>query len=202
MIDINPEDQYAICSGNTTLIELEAALPLGLQYRAPRLPITLEDWLLSGGIGILTMPPVRKDILGLTYTAAHGTISLGGTVVKNVAGYDAVRLVIGSDPSLTRRVRIQSATLRLRPRVPVVRLESQAEPDFTQLLALKAAYAIAYQKNQQWTLHAEFWGTQPNWGQISTTDLEPNLEMYDTQGIFPRVKHELSALEARVLNAL
>jgi FAD/FMN-containing dehydrogenase len=109
MIKINPEDQYAICSGSTTLIELEAALPLGLQYRAPRLPITLEDWLLSGGIGILTMPPVRKDILGLTYTAAHGTISIGGKVVKNVAGYDAVRLLIGSDTNLTRRVRIQSA---------------------------------------------------------------------------------------------
>jgi hypothetical protein len=71
-----------------------------------------------------------------------------------------------------------------------------------QLLALKAAYAIAYQKNQQWTVHAEFWGIQPNWGQISTNELESNLEMYDTQGVFPRAKRELSALETRVLNAL
>ena len=95
MIEINPEDQYAIVSGDTTLQELEATLPSGLQYRAPRLPIRLEDWLLSGGLGLLEMPPVRKEVLGLTYTAAHGTVSVGGRVVKNVAGYDAVRLVIG-----------------------------------------------------------------------------------------------------------
>jgi FAD/FMN-containing dehydrogenase len=204
MIEINPEDQYAIVSGDTTLQELEAALPSGLQYRAPRLPITLEDWLLSGGLGLLEMPPVRKEVLGLTYTAAHGTVSVGGKVVKNVAGYDAVRLVIGSDASLSRRVRIESAILRLRPRVPVVRLE-QARSEtatFSVLRELGAAYAVAYKSENTWRLRAEFWGSQPNWGEIVSSDLNPNLEFHDALGVFPRAKRELSALEARVLNAL
>lgn len=204
MIEINPEDQYAVVSGKTTLEELEAALPSGLQYRAPRLPLTLEDWLLSGGLGLLEMPPVRKDVLGLTYTAAHGTVSVGGKVVKNVAGYDAVRLVIGSDASLSHRVRIESATLRLRPRVPVVRLE-QARLEtatFSVLRELGAAYAVAYKQENIWNLRAEFWGNQPNWGEVVSSDLSPALELHDALGVFPRAKQELSALEARVLNAL
>ncbi len=204
MIEINPEDQYAVVSGDITLEELETALPSGLQYRAPRLPLTLEDWLLSGGLGLLEMPPVRKDVLGLTYTAAHGTVSVGGKVVKNVAGYDAVRLVIGSDASLSHRVRIESATLRLRPRVPVVRLE-QARSDtatFSVLRELGAAYAVAYKQETTWMLRAEFWGSQPNWGEVVLSDLSPTLELHDALGVFPRAKQELSALEARVLNAL
>jgi hypothetical protein len=204
MIEINPEDQYAIVSGDTTLEELETALPSGLQYRAPRLPLTLEDWLLSGGLGLLEMPPIRKEVLGLTYTAAHGTVHVGGKVVKNVAGYDAVRLVIGSDASLNRRLRIEQAILRLRPRVPVIRLE-QARSEtatFSVLRELGAAYAVAYKSENTWILRAEFWGNQPNWGEVISSDLNPTLELHDALGIFPRAKHELSALEARVLNAL
>ena len=203
MIEINPEDQYAIVSGDTTLQELEAALPSGLQYRAPRLPIRLEDWLLSGGLGLLEMPPVRKEVLGLTYTAAHGTVSVGGRVVKNVAGYDAVRLVIGSDASLSRRVRIESATLRLRPRVPVTRLEQATKTaTFSVLRELGAAYAVAYKQKNTWVLRAEFWGSYPSWGKLVSSDLDPALDLHDALGVFPRERRELSALEARVLNAL
>ncbi len=203
MITIEAEDQYAIVSGNTTLIELEDALPHGLQYRAPRLAMTLEDWLLSGGVGLLEMPPVRKDVLGLEYVAAHGSVSVGGKVVKNVAGYDAVRLVIASDASLERRVRIEKATLRLRPRVPVTRLEQRVQgTGFAVLRELGAAYAVAYKQNEHWLLRAEFWGTAPHWGEVVSTDLPANLELHDALGIFPRAKRVLSGLEARVLNAL
>lgn len=205
MIEIFAEDQYAICSGSTTLLELEDALPQGLQYRAPRLGITLEDWLLSGGVGQLEIPPVRKDVLGLTYTAAHGQVGVGGRVVKNVAGYDAVRLVIGSDSSLNRRVRINSAILRLRPRVAVHRLEEQVSAGhatFSVLRELGAAYAVAYKHLDHWYLRAEFWGNQPSWGTLVSHDLDPKLELHDAHGIFPRAKRELSGLEARVLNAL
>jgi hypothetical protein len=101
MIEVFAEDQYAIVSGKVSLLELEDALPEGLQYRAPRLPVSLEAWLLSGGVGLLNAPPVRKDVLGLTYVGAHGQVAVGGRVVKNVAGYDAVRLLVGSDSSLS-----------------------------------------------------------------------------------------------------
>ena len=204
MITIQPEDQYAIVSGDTTLLELEAALPTGLQYRAPRLALTLEAWLLSGGVGLLNMPPVRQDVLGLTYRAAHGQVSVGGKVVKNVAGYDAVRLVIGSDGSLSRSMRIESATLRLRPRVAVVCCEHRVDgtANFSALRELGAAYAVAYKQDSKWVLRAEFWGAAPNWGQVITSQLEPNLELHDARGVFPRHHGELSALEVRVLGAL
>ncbi|NJK45044.1 MAG: FAD-binding oxidoreductase, partial [Pleurocapsa sp. SU_196_0] len=125
MIEVNAEDQYAIVSGDVTLNDLEAALPDGLQFRAPRLGLTLEDWLLSGGVGLLNTAPIRSDVLGLTYAGTHGSVSIGGVVVKNVSGYD-LRFVIGSDPSLQKPVRLERAVLRLRPSANVTRLEQSA----------------------------------------------------------------------------
>ncbi len=201
MITIYAEDQYAIVSGETTLPELEDALPVGLQYRAPRLPMTLEDWLLSAGVGLLEAAPVRQDVLGLTYQAAHEQVSVGGRVVKNVAGYDLVRLVIGSDTSLTHRVRIQEAIIRLRPRVAVTRLE-QGKSNFSELRQLGATYAVAYRHANTWVFRAEFWGEAPFWGSLVSSQLPPETELHDMFGIFPRAKRELSGLEARVLNTL
>ncbi len=201
MISLYAEDQYAVVSGETTLIQLEDALPVGLQYRAPRLAITLEDWLLSAGVGLLEAAPVRQDVLGLTYRAAHDPISVGGRVVKNVAGYDLVRLVIGSDSSLSRRVRILEATVRLRPKLAVTRLE-QIKSNFSELRQLGANYAVAYRHNNAWVFRAEFWGQAPAWGSPASSDLTPETELHDMFGVFPRAKRELSGLEARVLNAL
>ena len=140
-------------------------------------------------------------MLGLTYQAGHDLVSAGGRVVKNVAGYDLVRLVVGSDTSLTRRVRIIEATLRLRPRVAVARLE-QSKSSFSQVRQLGAAYAVAYRQANTWVFRAEFWGITPTWGSPVSSDLLPETELHDALGIFPRAKHELSGLEARVLNAL
>jgi hypothetical protein len=203
MIEVFAEDQYAIVSGEVTLPELEAALPQDLQYRAPRLPLSLQSWLLSGGVGLLESPPVRKDVLGLTYHGAHFEVSVGGRVVKNVAGYDAVRLLIGSDSSLERGVKIKSAFLRLRPKMPVVRLEMLcSHADFEELRQLGAAYGVAYKTGSSWCLRAEFWGAAPMWGTPVQTDLDPALELYDALGVFPRPKPALSDLETRVLAAL
>jgi FAD/FMN-containing dehydrogenase len=204
VIEVNPEDQYAIVSGQVSLLELEAALPEGLQYRAPRLAISLQSWILSGGVGLLESPPVRKDVLGLTYHGTHGEVTVGGRVVKNVAGYDAVRLLVGSDPSLSREIQISRAILRLRPKVPVVRLEMPRSEDatFQRLRQLGAAYGLGYKANGGWQLRAEFWGIAPTWGTPVQTDLAPDLELHDVLGVFPRHNKILSDLESRVLAAL
>jgi FAD/FMN-containing dehydrogenase len=204
MIEVFAEDQYAIVSGKVSLLELEDALPEGLQYRAPRLPVSLEAWLLSGGVGLLNAPPVRKDVLGLTYVGAHGQVAVGGRVVKNVAGYDAVRLLVGSDSSLSGRCSIETATLRLRPRVAVSRLEMPRSDHatFHVLQDLGAAYAVAYKHNDVWHLRAEFWGTAPDWGVAVAGDFSPDLELHDALGVFPRQPQALSDLETRVLAAL
>jgi hypothetical protein len=204
MIEVFAEDQYAIVCGEVGLIELEDALPAGLQYRAPRLPISLEAWLLSGGVGLLESPPVRKEVLGLTYLGKHGEVTVGGRVVKNVAGYDAVRLLIGSDSSLSGDLGIKSATLRLRPKVAVSRLEMRCFDlaAFEVVRELGAAYAVAYKQDAVWQLRAEFWGDAPLWGQPVQQDLPPNLELHDALGVFPRQPQALSDLETRVLAAL
>jgi hypothetical protein len=204
VIEVFAEDQYAVVSGGVSLLELDVTLPDGLQYRAPRLPISLETWLLAGGVGLLESPPVRKDVLGLTYLGTHGEVSVGGRVVKNVAGYDAVRLVVGSDPSLGGGLSIQSATLRLRPRVAVTRRELQHSDlaDLPTLRDLGAAYGMAYKHNGAWRLRAEFWGNAPEWGEPVSGEVPPNLELFDALGVFPRPHKPKSDLEVRVLAAL
>jgi FAD/FMN-containing dehydrogenase len=63
---------------------------------------------LSAGFG-----RIRDHVLGLTLlTGAGERLSLGGRVVKNVAGFDLVRLAVGSGDRLGR---IEDVTLRLFP---------------------------------------------------------------------------------------
>lgn len=204
MIEVNAEDQYAVVSGEVTLEAVLDALPTGLVYRAPRLALPLEDWLLSGGVGVLNAPPLRADVLGLTYRGAHGAVAVGGIVVKNVSGYD-LRLVIASDPALERRVRIERAVLRLRPGN---RLEardqrvSEAElgGTFAALHEVGALYAYAARVDDAWLLRAEFEPGQARWGEPAS-DAFPRVSR-DALGVFPRVAPQRSALESALLESL
>jgi FAD/FMN-containing dehydrogenase len=205
MIEVNAEDQYAIVAGSATLTQLEDALPSNLHYRAPRIDLSIEDWILSGGIGILNAPPTRKEVLGLEYTGAHGTIQVGGRVVKNVAGYDAVRLIVGSDAALKKGVRIERATLRLRPKPRIVRLENVVQEsdlvrELETLKSLGAMFGFAHLLENAWRVRAEFWGTASDWG--SEASDKTGAELRDLQGVFPRPAESRSGLESLVLNAL
>ncbi|MGH7477917.1 MAG: FAD-binding oxidoreductase, partial [Longimicrobiales bacterium] len=79
----------------------------------------------------------RDHVLGLEIVTGDGRVlAFGGRVVKNVAGYDLVRLMTGSHGTLGFITRLH---LRLRPRPPLdraLRCEAAA-PD--PLLALSAA---------------------------------------------------------------
>ncbi len=205
MIEVSAEDQYAVVSGDVTLAALEAALPEGLHYRAPGVELTVEDWLLSGGVGLLQASPTRRDVLGLTYNGAHGSVSIGGVVVKNVSGYD-LRLVVGSDPALQKTVHIEKAVLRLRPSPAVTRFERTCDEAelpalWLELRQLGAAYGFAYQTDGAWRLRAEFWGGAPAWG-TPVSGPVPATRLRDELGEFPRVSLDLSDLERRVLAAL
>lgn len=62
----------------------------------------------------LRFGPVRGLVLGVTLVLADGTVARsGGTVIKNVAGYDLMRLVTGSLGTLALIARV---ALRLHPR--------------------------------------------------------------------------------------
>jgi hypothetical protein len=205
VLEVNAEDQYVIVSGDVTLDALKAALSTDLQYRAPNIGVTLEDWLLSGGVGLLNAAPIRSDVLGLTYAAAHGSVSIGGVVVKNVSGYD-LRFVIGSDPSLQRTVRLERAVLRLRPREQFTRLErtvneSHLDSSLGSLKKLGAIYGYAYPLEGAWCVRAEFRGDAPHWGNPASSAV-PGHDLRDALGAFPRVTRVLTDLERAVLGAL
>jgi hypothetical protein len=205
-IEISAEDQYAIIAGSVTLAELEDALPSNLHYRAPRCDLSLEDWILSGGLGVLGAPPTRKEVLGLEYAGAHGVVMVGGRVVKNVAGYDAVRLIVSSDASLEKRVRIERATLRLRPKPQILRLEkrvqeSEIASELEALQGLGAMFGFAHKLGETWRVRAEFWGEAPSdWGEQAQPSI--GLEFRDALGPFPRPTSSKSVLESLVLGAL
>ncbi len=204
-LEIHASDQYVIAPASTSLSDLEVALPKNLHYRAPLIDLTLEDWVLSGGVGLLAAPMVRKDVLGLTYSSSSaGFVQAGGRVVKNVSGYDLVRLVVGADPSLTQSVKLESLTLRLRPKLKITRLEqevSNLETGFEELRSLGAAFGLAYQQDNTWILHGEWWDATPNWGQPAL-EVVPKTVWQDALGMFPRVVKVLGSLEQRLLQAL
>lgn len=79
---------------------------------------------------------VRDQVLGITLVTGDGRIlRLGGRVMKNVAGFDLVRLAVGSRGSLGVVV---SASLRVFPRPAVDRLVVM-EGDLETLLAAARA---------------------------------------------------------------
>lgn len=206
MIQVNGEDQYALVSGDTTLEAIHAALPAGLRYRAPHLELSVEDWLLSGGVGLLNAPVLRGDVLGLTYSGAHGAVSIGGVVVKNVSGYD-LRLVIGSDPALAKPVRLETATLRLRPAAPLVTLEQETAESaiassLLNLRELGAVYGYAFPSVDAWRVRGEFRSDQlPDWGTQASSVISA-VGLRDALGAFPRAAPNRSALEQALLAAL
>ncbi len=115
-----PEDLVVRAEGGTTLGELGrrvAEAGQWLPFDPPGDPerLTLEEALLGGREGPLRTGygRIRDHVLGLRVrTHAGEELALGGRVVKNVAGFDLVRLVVGSGGRLGR---ILEATLRLFP---------------------------------------------------------------------------------------
>lgn len=76
---------------------------------------TLSALVLGGAVGPLTtgFGGLRDHLLGVTLDTPGGQrLMLGGQVVKNVAGFDLVRLVVGSQGALGR---IHEVILRLFP---------------------------------------------------------------------------------------
>jgi FAD/FMN-containing dehydrogenase len=208
-LEVHAEDCYAILPAEMTLAALDAGLPPNLHYRAPNLELALEDWLLAGGVGLLEAPPVRKDVLGLSYRSGETVVEVGGRVVKNVSGYDLVRLIVGSDPALGRAVGLETITLRLRPR-PVIaereveRPEDQLEFTFAELAALGAVYGVAYRPSEggSWRVRGVWHGAARGWGTSITTPVPLGVRLRDAQGVFPRAVPERSDLEKHILKAL
>ena len=115
----DPADLTLTADAGVTLAQLERLtgdhgqwLPLDPPRRARR---SLGGMLASGAYGPLQgkFGTPRDHVLGLTLVTGDGRVlELGGRVVKNVAGYDLVKLAVGSGGRLGI---VTSATVRLHP---------------------------------------------------------------------------------------
>jgi len=123
--DFNPADLVVTAGAGAPLATIAARLAargafLALDPPGP-LSRTLGGVLASGGPGPLAAQfgSVRDQVLGLVVVAGNGTvIRLGGRVVKNVAGFDLAKLVIGGHGGFGL---IAEAHLRLRALPPADR---------------------------------------------------------------------------------
>ncbi len=120
IIDYDPENLVVTVGAGATLADVQAALAEDGQWLPLRPPgggartvggvVALGSW----GPERLRYGAPRDLLLGLSFVSGEGRlISVGGSVVKNVAGYDLVRLMTGSAGTLGF---ITQCTFRVLPR--------------------------------------------------------------------------------------
>ena len=120
VLRLDAADLVATADAGCSLAELDAALAaagawLALDPPGPRAR-TLGQSLGGGAPGPLAAlyGPPRDQVIGLAFTAGAGTlVRTGGRVVKNVAGFDLAKLVVGGHGAFGM---IAEAHLRLRAR--------------------------------------------------------------------------------------
>ena len=121
-----PADLTAVAPAGVTLGELDAQLAAAGQ-RLPLDPPNAEGATIGGVLAVGTGGPLRtrhglpRDfVLGMTVLRADGElVKAGGRVVKNVTGYDLMRLWCGSLGTIGI---ITSVSLRVLPRVETIDL--------------------------------------------------------------------------------
>jgi glycolate oxidase FAD binding subunit len=134
VVEHAPADQIVVVEAGLALAELQRRLAAHGQRLAldPPLP---DGATLGGVVAANAFGPrrhrfggARDLVLGMTFVRADGTVARGGgKVVKNVAGFDVPRLLVGSLGTLAL---VATITLRLHPR---------PEADATVLLPAVAA---------------------------------------------------------------
>ena len=119
IVDYAPSDQVVEVLAGTTIAQLQAALREHNQHLALD-PPTPERTTIGGAIAVNAYGALRtrfgaaKDlVIGMTVVRADGVVARGGgKVVKNVAGFDVPKLMIGTYGTLAA---IASVTFRLHP---------------------------------------------------------------------------------------
>jgi glycolate oxidase FAD binding subunit len=124
--DYEPADMTVTARGGTRLSDLSGVLGARGQWLPVDPPFapdrTVGGLVATGAAGPLGMAygAPRDHVLGLSLmTGDRRVLRLGGRVMKNVAGFDLVKLVVGSRGTLGV---VLSATFRLFPRPAVERL--------------------------------------------------------------------------------
>lgn len=146
VVDYEPADQVIVVEAGITLGELQTALAEKEQRLAVD-PIGGNDMTIGGmlaadvyGPSALRFGTLKDLIVGIEFVRADGVIArAGGKVVKNVAGFDVSKLMVGSLGTLAI---ITKATFRLHPLPEASRTLAFAMPPaqvFPFVLALREA---------------------------------------------------------------
>ena len=125
-VEHEPADLTAVAPAGVTLGQLDAQLA-GSGQRLPLDPSHAEQATLGGVLAVGTGGPLRtrhglpRDfVLGMTVLRADGElVKAGGRVVKNVTGYDLMRLWCGSLGTIGV---VTSVAVRVLPRVETIDL--------------------------------------------------------------------------------
>ncbi|MGQ0613212.1 MAG: FAD-binding oxidoreductase [Planctomycetaceae bacterium] len=107
-------DGVVTVSGDAPCAEVEERVRPWL-FASDRPDLTVAQWIDRGGGDLLwgLLGPTRAQVLGIRARLQDGSVvRFGGTVVKNVAGYDLARAFAGARGRLGR---ILEAHLRVRP---------------------------------------------------------------------------------------
>lgn len=130
-VEHEPADLTAVAPAGVTLGELDAQLA-GSGQRLPLDPPHAGQATLGGVLAVGTGGPLRtrhglpRDfVLGMTVLRADGElVKAGGRVVKNVTGYDLMRLWCGSLGTIGI---VTSVAVRVLPRVETIDLRFETE---------------------------------------------------------------------------
>ena len=180
--DFNPADLVVTVGAGTPLDRLAgllAARGAWLPFDPPgAVSRTVGGALASGSGGPLAahFGPARDHVLGLTMVAGDGTVlRLGGRVVKNVAGFDLAKLVVGGGGAFGV---IAEAHLRLRARPRADRsaawtgtrawavqaaasaLAAGATPAALEVVGPALAASLGWAEGDRWALAARAVGTE------------------------------------------
>jgi glycolate oxidase FAD binding subunit len=125
VVEHSPSDQVVVAEAGITLARLQATLAVSGQRLACDAPqadrATLGGLLATNDFGPLRtrFGSLRDLVLGVSVLRADAAVVRGGgKVVKNVAGYDVPKLMVGALGTLGM---IETVTLRLHPLAELVR---------------------------------------------------------------------------------
>ena len=128
IIEFDPHNQFITVGAGVSLRMLQQRLSEKNQWLPIRPPLSIQEHSVGGVMALACCGPERMHygaprdlVLGLRFINSSGQkISTGGKVVKNVAGYDLTRIMIGSAGTLGLIAEVTCRIATIPPRCTAI----------------------------------------------------------------------------------
>ncbi len=168
IVAYEPSEFVVTVRAGTPLAELRAFLAASGQDTLAEIPQFAPASTVGGALAVgLTGPArpytgsLRDSVLGLSILSGTGqALMFGGRVLKNVAGFDVSRLMIGAFGTLGVLLDVSLRTARVPEREEVIRWEMSWLEARARLRAWEGAYPLTGACYRQRTLYARFAGRE------------------------------------------